>query len=278
MDFSVLFPRGNRVIIDVPESLQLRGARIMKRLVPVFALSLFLTFHLPTHAQTNQASDDASAVRATVTDYIEAYYTGEAKRMERALHPHYLKHMIHGDIPVRERTGLQMVQDVRANYAANLPPADRTEQVTVLDVANHRLRETGYSGLGRLHDALEIRRPVEDSLGRPEDRQIKRSFPFTICGAGHKSVEASYFFVLRRNFSRHCEFQNGILLIMGIPPPPSVYWHHGVSGKSQSNLWSSITCGQNLDFKELASAKLGSIPETVPAPRLHTVTASTMIS
>ena len=135
MDFSVLFPRGNRVIIDVPESLQLRGARIMKRLVPVFALSLFLTFHLPTHAQTNQASDDASAVRATVTDYIEAYYTGDAKRMERTLHPHYLKHMIHGDIPVRERTGLQMVQDVRANYAANLPPADRTEQVTVLDVA-----------------------------------------------------------------------------------------------------------------------------------------------
>ena len=107
----------------------------MKRLVPVFALSLFLTFNLPTHAQTNQASDDASAVRATVTDYIEAYYTGDANRMERTLHPHYLKHMIHGDIPVRERTGLQMVQDVRANHAANLPPADRTEQVTVLDVA-----------------------------------------------------------------------------------------------------------------------------------------------
>ncbi len=74
-------------------------------------------------------------MRTTVTDYIEAYYTGDANRMERTLHPHYLKHMIHGDIPVRERTGLQMVQDVRANHAANLPPADRTEQVTVLDVA-----------------------------------------------------------------------------------------------------------------------------------------------
>jgi Putative lumazine-binding len=107
----------------------------MKRLVPVFALTLFLTFNLPTHAQTKQTSDDASAVRATVTDYIEAYYTGDASRIERTLHPHYLKHMIHGDIPVRERTGLQMVQDVRANHAANLPPADRTEQVTVLDVA-----------------------------------------------------------------------------------------------------------------------------------------------
>jgi len=135
MDFSVLSARRNRVIIDVPESLHLRGARIMTRLVPVFALTLFLTLNLPTHAQTNQPSDDASAVRATVTDYIEAYYTGDANRMERTLHPHYLKHMIHGDIPVRERTGLQMVQDVRANHGAGIPPADRTEQVTVLDVA-----------------------------------------------------------------------------------------------------------------------------------------------
>jgi hypothetical protein len=107
----------------------------MKRLVPLFALSLFLTFNLPTHAQANQTSDDASAVRATVTDYIEAYYTGDVNRMERTLHPHYLKHMIHGDIPVRERSALQMVQDVRANYGASIPPADRTEQVTVLDVA-----------------------------------------------------------------------------------------------------------------------------------------------
>jgi len=43
--------------------------------------------------------------------------------------------MIHGDIPVRERTGSQMVQDVRANHAANIAPADRTEQVIVLDIA-----------------------------------------------------------------------------------------------------------------------------------------------
>ena len=55
--------------------------------------------------------------------------------MEQTLHPHYLKHMIHGDIRVRERTGSQMVQDVRANNAASIPQAQRTEQVTVLDVA-----------------------------------------------------------------------------------------------------------------------------------------------
>jgi hypothetical protein len=108
----------------------------MKCLVPGFALCLFLSFNIATHAQTNQASsDDRSAVRATVINYIEAYYTGDARRMKQTLDPHYVKHMIHGDIPIRERTGLQMVQDVRANYGASIPPEQRTEQVTVLDVA-----------------------------------------------------------------------------------------------------------------------------------------------
>ena len=108
----------------------------MNRLVPAFALCLFLSFNLSAQAQASQTSnDDLSAVRATVTNYIEAYYTGDARRMEQTLHPHYLKHMIHRDIPVRERTGSQMVQDVRANNAASIPQAQRTEQVTVLDVA-----------------------------------------------------------------------------------------------------------------------------------------------
>ena len=107
----------------------------MTRLVPGFALCLFLLFNLSTNAQEGTTSDDKSAVRATVTNYIEAYYTGDAHRMEQTLHPHYLKHMIHGDIPVRERTGAQMVQDVRANNAASIPQSERTEQVTVLDVA-----------------------------------------------------------------------------------------------------------------------------------------------
>lgn len=107
----------------------------MKHLPPVFALCLFLSLNIPTNAQHQTSIDDVSAVRATVTNYIEAYYTGDAARMEQTLHPHYLKHMIHADIPVRERTGAQMVQDVRANNAAEIPQARRTEQVTVLDVA-----------------------------------------------------------------------------------------------------------------------------------------------
>jgi hypothetical protein len=107
----------------------------MKRLVPGFALCLFLLFNLSSNAQESKTADDSSAVRATVTNYIEAWYTGDARRMEQTLHPHYVKHMIHGDIPVRERTGAQMVEDARSNNAAEIPQSLRTEQVTVLDIA-----------------------------------------------------------------------------------------------------------------------------------------------
>jgi hypothetical protein len=107
----------------------------MRRLVPAFTLCMFLLLIIPTQAQDNQTSTDAAAVRATVTNYIEAYYTGDARRMEQTLHPHYLKHMIHGNIPMRDKTGPQMVEEIRANGVPDIPQAQRTEQVLVLDVA-----------------------------------------------------------------------------------------------------------------------------------------------
>jgi len=111
----------------------------MKRFALGFGLSLLL-LNLPisTHAQDNHTvSDDSSAVRATVRDYIEAYYTGDAPRMEQTLDPHYLKQMIHGDIPIRQKTGPEMVREVRSNGPSDLPRADKTEQISVLDVSGN---------------------------------------------------------------------------------------------------------------------------------------------
>src|SRR5579871_1994098 len=107
----------------------------MKRPVPNIAFALFLLFNLPTFAQA--PNEDATAVRTTVTNYIQAYYTGDANRMEQTLHAHYLKHKIHGDIPVREQTGAQLVKDVRAGGGMRMPQAERKELVTVLDVAGN---------------------------------------------------------------------------------------------------------------------------------------------
>ena len=108
----------------------------MNRLV--MCLSILLVFTLPTTAKDNEnSSDDATAVRSTVTNYIEAYYTGDAARMEETLHPHYLKHKIHGNIPVREQTGADLVRSARSGEGTHLTQAERSEQVSVLDVAGN---------------------------------------------------------------------------------------------------------------------------------------------
>ena len=107
----------------------------MKRLALALGLSLLL-FHNSTNAQDKPLStDDSSAIRNTVRNYIEGYYTGDAARLEQTLHPHYLKHMIHGDIPMREKNGAQMLHEVRAHGDSNIPQADRTEQISVLDIS-----------------------------------------------------------------------------------------------------------------------------------------------
>jgi len=100
------------------------------------ALSLVLFATLTANAQTSQPADDASAIRATVTDYIEAYYTGDAPRMQRTLHPHYMKLMLHGTIPVRQFTGSDMIGMVRSG-APDMPAASKTEQVGVLDISGN---------------------------------------------------------------------------------------------------------------------------------------------
>src|SRR5579864_3482532 len=96
-----------------------RRCSTMKRLALALGLSLLL-FHNSTNAQDKPvSSDDSSAIRNTVRNYIEGYYTGDAARLEQTLHPHYLKHMIHGDIPMREKNGAQMLHEVRAHGDSN---------------------------------------------------------------------------------------------------------------------------------------------------------------
>jgi hypothetical protein len=106
----------------------------MNRLALAFTVMFFLS--LSTYAQNRETPvNDASAVRSTVTNYIEAYYTGNAALMEQTLHPHYLKHKLHGDIPVREQSAADLVAAARTGEGTHLSQAARTEQVTVLDIS-----------------------------------------------------------------------------------------------------------------------------------------------
>jgi hypothetical protein len=107
----------------------------MKRFALGFCIPTLLLFNVVSAAEPPKTPDEV-AVRATVTDYIEGYYTGDAARMEKSLHPHYLKHTISGSdgqLKMTEKTGLQMVQDVRSNGPEN--SSEKKIQITVLDIA-----------------------------------------------------------------------------------------------------------------------------------------------
>ena len=110
----------------------------MKRIMLGFCLLLLLVINFAATArEVNNSRDESAAVRATVTNYIESYYSGDAARMEKSLHPHYLKHVIStsdGNLRMTEKTGLQMVQDMRSQNT-DLPKSEQTEQITVLDVS-----------------------------------------------------------------------------------------------------------------------------------------------
>jgi hypothetical protein len=100
------------------------------------AISLILLLILAS-APPSRASDDKAAIRAAVADYIEGYYLSDTVRMERSLHPHFLKHTVSGaqaEVSIADKSGMEMVQEVR-NKKEVTPVADRKEDITIFDIA-----------------------------------------------------------------------------------------------------------------------------------------------
>jgi hypothetical protein len=109
----------------------------MKTFAFTFGALTIVLFALSAASQPQKPSDE-TAVRGTVSDYIEGYYTGDASRVERSLHPHYLKHMIitgvDEQLRIVDKTGLELVQEVRTHGPSDLPVSERKEQISVLDI------------------------------------------------------------------------------------------------------------------------------------------------
>jgi len=85
-----------------------------------------------------QTAADTAAIRATALDYIEGWWTGDALRMERALHGKLAKRMVVTDTSGHSRlvdmTALELVQNVRAGGGTRTPKSDQRSDVTILDV------------------------------------------------------------------------------------------------------------------------------------------------
>ena len=112
--------------------------------VSVVSLSIalvLLTAVVPLLGQTNTSMDD-EAISKTAFDYIEGWYTGDAARMEHALHPELAKRMISTD-PKTGRSqfnhmgAMTLVQRTREGIGKKIPQDRQMKEVTVLDRYNN---------------------------------------------------------------------------------------------------------------------------------------------
>jgi len=103
----------------------------------LFAIMLTAGFGVPNVARAQTAADSA-AIRATALDYIEGFYTGDAARMERALHTDLKKRIVErkpGEAEtLQEMTADQLVQMTAGGGGKQMPDEQKRSDVTILDI------------------------------------------------------------------------------------------------------------------------------------------------
>lgn len=91
-------------------------------------------------AQASPLSDEA-AIKHTALDYIEGWYTADAARMERALHPELAKRMVsldsRGNSRLNQMSAMTLVQSTRAGGGSKTPKALQQQDITILDRFNN---------------------------------------------------------------------------------------------------------------------------------------------
>ena len=95
----------------------------------------------PAAAQSARVTPaDSAAITRTALDYIEGWYTGDATRMERALHPELAKRIVFrpktAGMPPRldQQSAMTLVQHTRAGGGKSTPADKQQKDVTILDV------------------------------------------------------------------------------------------------------------------------------------------------
>ena len=112
----------------------------------------------PVQAQT---SADSAAIHAAALDYIEGWYSGDAQRMERAVHPGLAKRIFmpgpDGVASLRNMTAAELVASTREGRGSRTPVERRRTDVKVLDIFENSasVRVDAGSWVDYLHLARE---------------------------------------------------------------------------------------------------------------------------
>jgi len=106
--------------------------------IPTLSLLVGSLVLAPYSASWCQSRADSAAIRLTALDYIQGWYTGDAARMERAVHPELAKRIVRsdslGNFRIDQQSAMTLVQGTRNGYGKTTPEADRHDDVRILDI------------------------------------------------------------------------------------------------------------------------------------------------
>jgi len=103
--------------------------------VKLVAFALLSVLAVPARAQS---AADSAGIRATALDYIEGWYTGDAERMARAVHPELAKRIVRTDEQGRSQIAFQsamtLVNGTKMGGGTRTPKERQQKDVTILDI------------------------------------------------------------------------------------------------------------------------------------------------
>jgi hypothetical protein len=129
-----------------------------------------------------QTAADSAAIRHTALDYIDGWYSGDAARMEGALHSHLAKRLVytdqHGQSRLVDLTAEELIQSTRAG-TGKIPREQWRDSVTVLSVFGNDavvridattwvdfLEEIKWNGSWKIVNVIWENRPRAAGAGR----------------------------------------------------------------------------------------------------------------
>jgi hypothetical protein len=106
----------------------------MRTIIAVAMVSIALA-----QSAGGQNSADSAAIRRAALDYLEGYYDGNVERMDRALHPDFVKRTVTVNAAtnhnlIRPLTKSMMLEYTRAGGGGNPPAEERGIEVRILDI------------------------------------------------------------------------------------------------------------------------------------------------
>ena len=113
----------------------------MQRLLGAAAITpiLLACFLAAPRTASAQAPADSAGIRQAALDYIDGFYSGNAERMERALHPEVAKRIVRTDAQsgrssLDQMSAMTLVQVTRSMAERPVPEEERRSDVVILDI------------------------------------------------------------------------------------------------------------------------------------------------